>query len=70
MGAGGCAGGGAFSNGNPIHVSLNDNLERSLLVTGFGYEHDAAWAANVELFKHFTDKTRVRQPECLCESCP
>ena len=26
-----------------------------LQVTGFGYEHDAAWAANLELFKHFTD---------------
>ena len=39
-------------------MSLNDKLERSLLVTGFGYEHDQAWAANLELFKHFTDKTR------------
>ncbi len=27
-------------------------------VTGFGYEHDAPWAANVELFKQFTDETQ------------
>lgn len=27
-------------------------------VTGFGYEHDEAWAANLELFKHFTDVTQ------------
>lgn len=27
-------------------------------VTGFGYEHDDAWAANLELFKHFTDVTQ------------
>jgi myo-inositol-1(or 4)-monophosphatase len=24
-------------------------------VTGFGYEHDEAWATNMHLFKHFTD---------------
>ena len=27
-------------------------------VTGFGYDHDEAWAANVELFKQFTDASR------------
>ena len=27
-------------------------------VTGFGYEHDAPWAANMELFKQFTDETQ------------
>lgn len=27
-------------------------------VTGFGYEHDEAWAANIELFKEFTDLSR------------
>lgn len=26
-------------------------------VTGFGYEHDEAWAANMELFRHFTGET-------------
>lgn len=29
-----------------------------LQVTGFGYEHDEPWAANIELFKYFTDKTQ------------
>ena len=24
-------------------------------ITGFGYDHDEAWAANMELFKEFTD---------------
>ena len=27
-------------------------------MTGFGYEHDEAWAANMELFKEFTDVSR------------
>ncbi len=27
-------------------------------ITGFGYEHDEAWAANLELFKEFTDESR------------
>ena len=27
-------------------------------MTGFGYEHDDAWAANMELFKEFTDVSR------------
>ena len=26
-------------------------------VTGFGYEHDAAWSANMDLFRQFTDET-------------
>ncbi|KAH7848517.1 hypothetical protein Vadar_003840 [Vaccinium darrowii] len=30
-------------------------VEQSLLVTGIGYEHDDAWATNIELFKEFTD---------------
>ncbi|KAL5977217.1 hypothetical protein ACLOJK_021559 [Asimina triloba] len=33
-------------------------VERSLLVTGFGYDHDDAWAANINLFKEFTDVSR------------
>lgn len=28
-----------------------------LQVTGFGYEHDEAWSANMELFRQFTDET-------------
>ncbi|CAM8897296.1 unnamed protein product [Rhodiola kirilowii] len=52
------SGGGAFCNGRKIHVSQTDQVERSLLVTGFGYEHDEAWATNIELFKQFTDVSR------------
>ncbi|XP_028098635.1 phosphatase IMPL1, chloroplastic-like isoform X2 [Camellia sinensis] len=33
-------------------------VEQSLLVTGFGYEHDDAWSTNIELFKEFTDASR------------
>jgi len=50
--------GGARMNGIPIQVSRTHDLQRSLMVTGFGYEHDEAWAANIELFKHFTDVTQ------------
>ncbi|PWA89127.1 myo-inositol monophosphatase like 1 [Artemisia annua] len=52
------AGGGAFCNGQKIHVSQTDNVERSLLVTGFGYEHDDPWATNMNLFKEYTDISR------------
>jgi autonomous glycyl radical cofactor GrcA len=38
----------------------SEQIERSLLVTGFGYEHDEAWATNIALFKEFTDTSRVR----------
>lgn len=50
--------GGAFCNGEPISVSRTKKLQQALLVTGFGYEHDEAWSANMELFKHFTDVTQ------------
>lgn len=52
------AGKGAFANGEKIHVSQTDKVEQSLLVTGFGYEHDDPWATNMELFKEFTDVSR------------
>ncbi|KAG2449231.1 hypothetical protein HYH02_005977 [Chlamydomonas schloesseri] len=42
-------------NGKPVRVSQVSDVRRSLLVTGFGYEHDEAWSANMELFKEFTD---------------
>lgn len=41
------------------HLIPPFQVERSLLVTGFGYEHDDAWATNIELFKEFTDISRV-----------
>lgn len=47
--------GGAFANGKPIEVSRVKDIEKSLLVTGFGYEHDEAWSTNMDAFKHFTD---------------
>ncbi|PSS02621.1 Phosphatase [Actinidia chinensis var. chinensis] len=52
------AGGGAFCNGQRAHVSGTDKVEQSLLVTGFGYEHDDPWATNIDLFKEFTDVSR------------
>lgn len=47
--------GGATLNGAPLSVSRTHDLQRSLLVTGFGYEHDEAWEANLKLFREFTD---------------
>ncbi|PAN04236.1 hypothetical protein PAHAL_1G051000 [Panicum hallii] len=52
------SGGGAYCNGQRIHVSQTDKVEQSLLVTGFGYEHDDAWTTNINLFKEFTDISR------------
>ncbi|ESW10451.2 hypothetical protein PHAVU_009G205700 [Phaseolus vulgaris] len=52
------AGGGAFCNGQRIQVSATNKVEQSLLVTGFGYDHDDAWATNIDLFKEFTDVSR------------
>jgi len=49
---------GAFCDDQPITVSNVSELGKSLLVTGFGYVHEAAWQANMELFKHFTDITQ------------
>jgi hypothetical protein len=37
-------------------------VEQSLLVTGFGYEHDDPWLTNINLFKEFTDVSRVSDP--------
>ena len=45
---------GAECNGQPLRVSATGELRRSLLVTGFGYDHGQDWLANLELFKHFT----------------
>lgn len=49
---------GAFCDGKRIQVSSANLLEQSLLVTGFGYEHDEKWIMNMELFKQFTDITQ------------
>ncbi|MBC8216508.1 MAG: inositol monophosphatase [Candidatus Marinimicrobia bacterium] len=49
---------GAFCDNEPIHVSGVSELEQSLLVTGFGYDHNENWHRNMELFKSFTDITQ------------
>ncbi|GAB4819790.1 hypothetical protein N2152v2_006836 [Parachlorella kessleri] len=43
--------GGATCNGKPISVSRTHELQRSLLVTGFGYEHDECWDTNMNLLQ-------------------
>ncbi|KAG0563191.1 hypothetical protein M758_8G009700 [Ceratodon purpureus] len=64
------AGGGAFCNGQRIHVSSTDMIERSLLVTGFGYDHDKAWETNLDLFKYYTDVSRgVRRLGSAATDC-
>ena len=50
--------GGATMNGNALSVSKTKDLGSSLVVTGFGYDHDEPWLANMGLFKEFTDITR------------
>lgn len=52
------SGEGAFCNGEKIHASQTDKVEQSLLVTGFGYDHDDAWSTNMDLFKEFTHVSR------------
>lgn len=52
-------GGGAQCNGHALRASDTTDIRRSLLVTGFGYDHGLDWEANLELFRHFTDVTQV-----------
>lgn len=40
------------------HAAVVPNAEFLMQVTGFGYDHDEVWAANIELFKDFTDLSR------------
>ena len=49
---------GAWCEGKEIICSDTKALERSLLVTGFGYEHGENWDNNMILFKQFTDDTQ------------
>ena len=46
-------GGGAFLNQRPLRVSSIDTLERSLLATGFAYDHKKCIANNYDYFTHF-----------------
>ena len=49
---------GAYCNDIEINSSQTKNLSSSLLVTGFGYNHDDNWENNMKLFKEFTDRTQ------------
>jgi myo-inositol-1(or 4)-monophosphatase len=44
---------GAWLNGQPIHASAVDNLDQSLLVTGFPYDIRTHPENNLELFTRF-----------------
>ena len=46
---------GAWCEGQPFTCSQTDSIEKSLLLTGFGYEHGERWERNMILFKRFTD---------------
>ncbi len=48
---------GATLNGKAIHVSGVTTLERSLLATGFPYEHNENYHRNFELFKDLYTKS-------------
>ncbi|KAB2637570.1 EH domain-containing protein 1-like [Pyrus ussuriensis x Pyrus communis] len=47
---------GFLFRGRPVAAAV---VGRSLLVTGFGYEQDDVWITNIELFKEFTDISRI-----------
>ncbi|HIA80168.1 MAG TPA: inositol monophosphatase [Candidatus Marinimicrobia bacterium] len=49
---------GAWCEEQSIFCSETPTLEKSLLVTGFGYQHGENWESNMKLFKHFTDTTQ------------
>jgi len=48
---------GAWCEGEPFTCSQTDSIEKSLLLTGFGYDHGELWERNMALFKGFTDKS-------------
>jgi len=49
---------GAWCEGRSITCSETFSVEKSLLITGFGYEHGVLWEQNMTLFKHFTNITQ------------
>ena len=49
---------GAWCEGRSITCSETFSVEKSLLITGFGYEHGVLWEQNMALFKHFTNTTQ------------
>ena len=50
---------GAFLNGNQIHVSEENDLERSLLATGFPYDISEGEVSNLGLFNHLILKAQA-----------
>ncbi len=50
--------GGAFLNGEAIHITSTNTLSNSLLVTGFPYTHDDSWSKGFDLFKTLYGKTQ------------
>ena len=48
---------GVWCEGQSFACSQTESIEKSLLLTGFGYDHDELWEMNMSLFKHFTDKS-------------
>ena len=50
--------GGAFLNGEAIHITSTNTLSNSLLVTGFPYKHDERWQKGFDLFKQVYGKTQ------------
>ena len=50
--------GGAFLNGEAIHITSTNTLSNSLLVTGFPYTHDDSWRKGFDLFKEMYGKTQ------------
>lgn len=51
-------GGGAFCNGNPIHVSKRQSLKSSLVATGFFADHAKALDESLRIFSKVIRKTR------------
>lgn len=52
-------GGGAYANGQKISVSTNNDLAKSLLVTGFPYDFNGNEDALVDMFKYFLLNSRA-----------
>ncbi|MFZ9318794.1 MAG: inositol monophosphatase family protein [Vulcanococcus sp.] len=48
---------GAWCNGSPLHVSSCDQLQQSLLVTGFAYDRHTRLDNNYAEFAYFTHRT-------------
>ncbi len=54
-------GGGAYVNGEKIHIKDSDKISESLFVTGFSYERN--YEMQLKLFEHFLGKARgIRRP--------